>query len=121
MAAKNRDISSLWDMVNAIRRIQEFTGNMTESDYLDSALVQSAVERQLEILGEAARRLSDKFRQAHPAVDWRRIIGLRNILIHRYDEIRQQTVWQTATSELEPLLIQLEALLSLLPEEDERP
>jgi uncharacterized protein with HEPN domain len=41
MAANNRDISSLWDMVNAIRRMQEFTANMTESGYLDSALVQS--------------------------------------------------------------------------------
>jgi uncharacterized protein with HEPN domain len=111
MSAKNRDISSLWDMVNAIRRMQEFTVNMTESDYLDSALVQSAVERQLEILGEAARRLSDEFRQAHPETDWRRIIGLRNILIHRYDEIRQQTIWQTVISELEPLLSQLERLL----------
>ncbi len=111
MAVNNRDISSLWDMVNAILRMQKFTANMTESDYLDSALVQSAVERQLEIVGESARRLSDEFRQAHPEIDWRRIIGLRNILIHRYDEIRQQTIWQTVTSELAPLLTQLERLL----------
>jgi uncharacterized protein with HEPN domain len=49
MAANNRDISSLWDMVNAIRRIQEFTKNITEGDYLGSTLMQSAVESQLEI------------------------------------------------------------------------
>jgi uncharacterized protein with HEPN domain len=72
-----------------------------------------------EILGEAARRLSDEFRQAHPEINWRRIIGLRNILIHRYDEIRQQTIWQTVTSELEPLLLQLEALLLPLPDDNE--
>jgi len=104
-------------MANAIYRIQEFTANLTYDAYLDSVLIQSAVERQLEILGEAARRLSDEFRQVHPEIDWRRIIGLRNILIHRYDEIRQQTIWATVVSELEPLLAQLENLLSSLPNE----
>ncbi|MBD0268779.1 MAG: DUF86 domain-containing protein [Cyanobacteria bacterium Co-bin8] len=117
MQANNRDAGSLWDMVNAIHRIQEFTKNLTYEAYLDSILVQSAVERQLEILGEAARRLSDEFRQAHQEIDWRRIIGLRNILIHRYDEIRQQTIWTTVVSELESLLTQLETLLSSLPSE----
>jgi uncharacterized protein with HEPN domain len=92
MQVNNRDAGSLWDMANAIRRIQEFTANLTYDAYLESLLIQSAVERQLEILGEAARRLSAEFRQAHAKIDWRRIIGLRNILIHRYDEIRQQMI-----------------------------
>jgi uncharacterized protein with HEPN domain len=117
MQANNRDAGSLWDMVNAIYRIQEFTMDLTYEAYLGSSLVQSAVERQFEILGEAARRLSDEFRQAHPEIDWRKIIGLRNILIHRYDEIRQQTIWTTVISELELLLAQLEILLSSLPNE----
>ena len=69
MQANNRDTGSLWDMVNAIHRIQEFTVNLTYEAYLDSLLIQSAVERQLEVLGEAARRLSDEFRQAHPEID----------------------------------------------------
>ena len=88
MQANNRDAGSLWDMLNAIGLIQEFTANLTYDAYLESVLVQSAVERQLGILGEAARRLSDEFRQAHPGIDWRRVIGLRNILIHRYDEVQ---------------------------------
>ncbi|HIK41137.1 DUF86 domain-containing protein [Thermoleptolyngbya sp. M55_K2018_002] len=116
MQANNRDVGSLWDMVSAIRRVQEFTASLTYEAYLDNILVQSAVERQLEILGEAARRLSNEFRQAHPEIGWRRVIGLRNILIHRYDEIRQETIWKTAISELEPLRTQLETLLSPLPD-----
>ncbi len=116
MQVNNRDAGSLWDMVQAIHLIQEFTANLTYDTYLESALIQSAVERQLEILGEVARRLSDSFRQAYPEIDCRRIIGLRNILIHRYDEIRQQTIWAIVTSELEPLLVQLEPLLPPLPE-----
>ena len=107
MQANNRDAGSLWDMVSAIHGIQE----------LNSVLIQSAVERQLEILGEAAGRLSDEFRQVHPEIEWSRIIGLRNILIHRYDEIRQQIIWATIISELEPLLSQLDILLSSLPDE----
>jgi uncharacterized protein with HEPN domain len=83
MQANNRDAASLWDMVQAIRRIQEFTVNLSFEDYQESILIQSAVERQLEILGEAAGRISEGFRQAHPAIDWRAIVGLRNILIHR--------------------------------------
>ncbi len=113
----NRDAGSLWDMLNAIHLIQEFTANLSFDAYLESVLTQSAVERQLEILGEAAHRLSDEFRQAHPEIDWRRIIGLRNILIHRYDEIRQQTIWAVVISELEPLLALLEPLLPPLPDE----
>ncbi|MEM9448246.1 MAG: DUF86 domain-containing protein [Cyanobacteria bacterium P01_E01_bin.6] len=118
MPATNRDAGSLWDMAQAIRRIQEFTSDLTYDDYVDSILIQSAAERQFEILGEAARRLSDEFRQAHSKIEWRKIIGLRNILIHRYDEIRQQIIWETVVSELDPLLAQLENLLSSLPDQD---
>lgn len=84
---------------------------------MDSLLTQSAVERQLEILGEAARRLSEEFRQTHSTIDWRQIIGLRNILIHRYDEIREEVIWKTVTSEIGPLLTRLEQVLSSLPDE----
>lgn len=117
MRNNNRDVGSIWDMIRSIRLIQDFTNNLTYETYLESVLTQSAVERQLEILGEAARRLSDEFRQTHPEVDWRRIIGLRNILIHRYDEIRQQTIWATVTRELEPLKTQLEALVPSSPDQ----
>ena len=116
MPVNNRDAGSLWDILQAIHLIQDFTENLAYDAYLESILIQSAVERQLEILGEAARRLSDEFRQAHPEIDWRRIIGLRNILIHRYDEIRQQAIWAVVISELEPLLTQLEPLLPPLPD-----
>lgn len=119
MQGNNRDTSSLWDMVQAIYRIQEFIDNLSYEAYLESVLTQSAVERQLEILGEAATRISTEFRQAHLEIDWRRIIGLRNILIHRYDEVRQQTIWTTITSELAPLRTKLEALLPPILNESE--
>jgi uncharacterized protein with HEPN domain len=118
MQASNRDAASLWDMVQAIHRIQEFTADLLFEDYQASMLIQSAVERQLEILGEAAARISLDFRQAHSEVDWRRIVGLRNIIIHRYDEIQQDVLWKVITSELTNLLAQLEPLLPPLPHEE---
>lgn len=116
MQANNRDAASIWDMVRAIRRTQEFVTGVSFDDYQASILIQSAVERQLEILGEAAGRVSDAFRQAHPEIDWRRTVGLRNIIIHRYDEIQQDILWNIITTELTTLLTQLEPLLPPLPD-----
>lgn len=101
-------------MVQAISRVQEFIEDISYEDYLRSYLVQSAVERQLEILGEAARRISNELRQANPDIDWRRTVGLRNVLIHRYDEVQQETVWIIATSVLGPMKARLESLLLTL-------
>jgi uncharacterized protein with HEPN domain len=116
MLPNNPDAGFIWDMLQAIAKIQQFTANLSFEDYLDSVLVQSAVERQLEILGEAAGRISSDFRSTHSDIDWRRIIGLRNILIHRYDDIQQQVVWEVVVSNLVPLRTQLEECLPPLPE-----
>lgn len=121
MPSNNRDVASVWDMTKAIHNIQLFTSNLTFDEYLKDILVISAVERQFEVLGEAARRISIEFQQAHPHIDWQRIIGLRNIIAHRYDEVRQEILWTIISTELTPLLTQLEALLPPLPEDNERP
>jgi uncharacterized protein with HEPN domain len=83
----SRDQASLWDMVQAIREIQEDTIDLSYEDFEHNRTVRRAVERNFEILGEAARRVSDEFRDSHPAIDWRKIIGLRNIIIHRYEQV----------------------------------
>jgi uncharacterized protein with HEPN domain len=119
MQASLRDATALWDMVQAIVRIQEFTIGMTEIDYLESELVQSSVERKLEILGEAARRISEAFQQAHPEIDWRNIIGLRNIIAHRYDQIQQEQLWHIAQTVLPDLLALLQPLLPPIEPIDE--
>jgi uncharacterized protein with HEPN domain len=119
MQSNNRDIASIWDMAQAIQNIQAFTSSFTFDEYLNDIRTISAVERQFEVLGEAARRISMEFQQAHPDVDWQRIIGLRNIIAHRYDEVRQEILWTIINSELTPLLTQLEALLPPLPGQDE--
>jgi uncharacterized protein with HEPN domain len=117
MQSSNRDAASVWDMTRAIKYIQSFTKDATFEEYINNALIISAVERQFEVLGEAARRISNEFRQAYPAIDWQRVIGLRNIVAHRYDEVRQDILWAIIHSELALLLIQLESILPPLPDE----
>lgn len=73
----------------------------------------------MEIIGEAARRLSDEFRAAHPGIPWRKVIGLRNVLAHRYDEVDDVEVWRLAREEIPPLVQQLEAVLPPAPPDPE--
>jgi uncharacterized protein with HEPN domain len=117
MQAGDRDSVSLWDMAQAIRRIQEFTADASCETYLESVLMQSAVERQLGILGEAARRVSIEFQQCHPEIDWRNAINLRNILVHRYDQVRSEVIWNIVTNVLPSFLVQVEALLPPLADD----
>lgn len=115
MQAENRNRAALWDMIAAIRQIIEFTANLSGEEFLGNILVQRAVEREFEILGEAARRISEDFRQANSAIDWRNIVNLRNIIAHRYDRVQPDTLWNIIETVLPDLLVQLESLLPPLP------
>lgn len=98
MQPNNRDASALWDMAQAIREIQSFTTSFDRENYLQTLWVQRVVERNLEILGEAARRVSEDLQDVHPEIDWRNTIGLRNIIIHRYDRVDQEILWDIVTN-----------------------
>jgi uncharacterized protein with HEPN domain len=69
-------------------------------------------DRLLEMVGEAARRVSDDLRLRHPEVAWSQIIGLRNRLIHGYDTIDNQILWQIINNDLPDLIVKLELILA---------
>ena len=119
MPQNNREAAYLWDMLQAGRRIREFTAGLSYEGYLDSILIQSAVERQLEILGEASRRMSEEFRQEHPEIPWSGIIAQRNVIAHQYEDIRQERIWSVVTEDIPVLIAQLEPLIPPLPPEIE--
>jgi len=119
MSVNNRDATSLWEILRAVELIQAFTTNMSYGSYLEDDLVQSAVERKFEIMGEAARRFSDEFRQAHPEIDWRSLIGLRNIISHRYDQVDHALLWDSIETVLPILLEQIKTLLPPISEVEE--
>lgn len=72
---------------------------------------QSAVLHRLLVLGEAAKRISRPFRAAHPEIPWSQMAGMRDRLIHGYDEVDLDEVWRTVTRDVPALLEQIEPLL----------
>jgi uncharacterized protein len=121
MQADNRHQAALWDMVEAIKQIIEFPANLSCEEYRVNILVQRAVEREFEILGEAAKRTSEEFRQANADIDWRNIVNLRNLIAYRYDRVQPDTLWNIIVTVLPSLLIQLKLLLPPLPLAEELP
>lgn len=83
-----------------------------KSAFLSDEVVRSAVERQFEVMGEAARRLSEEFRNANPEIPWRTIIAFRNYLIHGYDSIVPEKVWAAVSTSLKTALPELRRLLA---------
>jgi uncharacterized protein with HEPN domain len=111
--ATNRDAACLWDILQSARAVQEFTRGTSLDHYLQTRLLRRGVERELEIIGEAARRLSDSFRDGHPEIPWRQVIGLRNFLSHVYDAVEDERVWRIATEDVPTLLEQIERLVPI--------
>lgn len=74
-------------------------------------MLRSAVERQIEIIGEAARRVSKELPDAHPEILWRPIQAQRHVLAHEYGEIKHDRIWRVATIHIPELIIQLEPLV----------
>lgn len=82
-----RDEVSAEDIRNAARRVAEYIGGLSRADFLGDRKTRAAVVRELEIMGEAASRVSQGFRNAHPEVPWDRLVRLRSFYIHVYDAV----------------------------------
>jgi len=107
----NRDAATLLDIAKAARRVLEFKQGMNKSAFLEDAKTQSAIVYQLLIAGEAVKRLSQDFRRQYPEIPWAPIAGMRDNLIHNYDDIDLDEVWKTAERDIPDLLTLLEPLL----------
>jgi uncharacterized protein with HEPN domain len=117
MPREQADVSYLWDMLTAARAVVDFTRERTLDEYSNDLMLRSAVERQVEIIGEAARRVSESFRSEHAEIPWSKIMGQRHVLAHDYGEIKQDRLWQVATVHVPALIAQIEPLLPPPPED----
>jgi uncharacterized protein with HEPN domain len=119
MQPEERDPAYLWDMLEAARAIVEFTQGVTPDQFLEDrkemVLTRLAVERKLEILGEAARRVSAQFREAHPEIPWPQIIGLRNVISHEYHRVNYGRIHGITREDAPRLITLLAPLIPPLP------
>jgi len=111
-----RDDALLLDMLLAARDAREFVQGLDGPAFLASRLHQNAVVRSLEVIGEAAGKVSKGFRDGHPEVPWSDIVNMRNRLIHAYNEVRLDIVWNVVRNQLPELIAALEPLVP--PEND---
>ncbi|MFH1466797.1 MAG: DUF86 domain-containing protein [Pseudomonadota bacterium] len=102
------------DAVDACRLVSQFLEGKERADLDRDLLVQSAVIRQIEVIGEACSRVGTCTRDRHPEIPWRDIVGMRHRLIHGYAAIDLDLVWKTAREEVPALEAMLVALLGRL-------
>jgi len=105
------DAVSLKDMLNHAREAVELLSDTSRDAFRDHRVLQLALTRLVEIVGEAVNRVSGDTQQAHPDIPWSRIIGMRNRLVHGYDVIDYDLLWDTVTSDLPPLIAALEEIV----------
>jgi uncharacterized protein with HEPN domain len=115
MKPEKADPAYLWDMLDAAQAVQEFVANRTFYHYLNDRMLRGAVERHVEIIGEAASKISKTFQEAHSQIPWGKIISQRHVLAHEYGEIKHELMWRVATKNIPELVEQLRPLLPPVP------
>ena len=98
------------DIIDSGNKIPEYTNNLSFADFISDNKTVDAVIRNFEIIGEAANRLSDDYKDSHSTIDWHRIRGFRNRIVHDYFGIDYAIVWEIKNLFLSDLLEKLKAL-----------
>ena len=102
----DRDAVHLLDILDSARKIKTYIEGVARDEFLCDTRLQDSIVRRLEIIGEAAGRVSAESREKYPDIPWAAIRGMRNQMIHRYDDIDMGIVWETVRRDI-PRLIQM--------------
>ncbi len=111
MAAPRDPRIVLEQMLEAISDIEQITTGRSFEAYATERPMRRAVERCIEIVSEASRRLPPGLKERHPAIPWDKVAGIGNVLRHDYDAVNNATIWHAATVDLVPLKDAVEGLL----------
>jgi len=111
----SRDNAYLCDILNAAPAIQRFVAGVTRKEFFANEEKHEAVIRKFEIIGEATKRLSADTRAKLPGIPWHLAAGMRDVLIHDYDDVNLSEVWDATHQDLPELIRQIEAYLATQP------
>lgn len=116
------DRERLLDIAEAIERIEKYASEGREA-FEDDELIQNWILHHLQLIGEAARAISDELKNEHDEMPWQQIVGMRHILVHRYFEVDTDLIWSVVEDDVPALKQQIELILKdpLLKEPEEEP
>lgn len=106
-----KDKELLQDILDALNSIENFSKGKSKKEFFKSDLLQSAVIRKLEIIGEATKKLSKDLKKKHMNIPWRDIAGMRDILIHEYFSVYLERVWEVTQKDIPELKKQIANIL----------
>jgi uncharacterized protein with HEPN domain len=106
------DETRLRHILDAAREAVGFIEGLQREDLDKDRKLYLSLIRLLEVIGEAARNLSSEFRQEHPDLEWKSMVGMRDRLIHGYFDVNLEVLWETVTSDLPPLIEKLEKIIA---------
>lgn len=110
MRLNENDLSFMIDIADCIMDINEFTNSISYNEFEKDKMRKLAVERQLEIIGQAANKVSKKTQETFNTIPWGKIIGLRNKLAHDYGEILAERIWNISKTSMQELLGEIEKI-----------
>jgi hypothetical protein len=118
MKDKRRFKLFLEDIIQSIEKIEEYISGLSYKDFVERGLIIDAVVRNLEIIGEASKRIPINIRESYSEIPWRRMIGLRNIVTHEYFGIDLNIIWTIVTVNLPETKPMIEAILKAVKDQN---
>lgn len=97
---KRDELLFVGDILGSMNLIERFSKGLTKETFMKDELRQSAIVRQIEIIGEAVKNISDETKEKYPKIEWRKIAGTRDIIIHGYFKVDIETVWKTIKEDI---------------------
>ena len=106
-----QDKAYIFDILEAARLTIEYIGNKSKDEFLKDIQCQDAIVRRFAIIIEAARRISGELKSTYPEIPWHEMIGMRNVMIHEYDDVDMVIVWDTVKKDISALISAIEKVL----------